>query len=223
MEAPATSLDLGDAARRLANMIRPGTVAETDLAAARARVRYGESPDGAPALTAWLPWLAPAAGEDRDWRPPSIGEQVVLLAPYGELAAAFVLPGAYRDKFPAPGDSGAKRATRYRDGAIIEYDSMSHALKAVLPDGGTASIAAPGGLSVTGDTEIAGDVTIAGAVTIDGSLTVTGDITSQGDISAPQGPVSDASGSMREMRGVFNKHKHLVVHGAIGPPIEKMK
>ena len=210
-EQAAAALDLGDAARRLANAIRPGTVAETDLKAARVRVRYGTAPDGTPALTAWLPWLGAAAGQDRDWRPPSPGEQVVLLAPYGELAAAFVLPGAYTGKFPAPESAGSKRATLYRDGALVEYDSEAHALKAVLPAGGTVSLEAPGGVAVKGDTEIEG------GVTIDGDLSVTGTIKAGKAISSKAG-VSDKSGSMQEMRDTYNVHVHGVAPGPVTPP-----
>ena len=203
MMQPAAALDLGEVARRLANIIRPGTIAETDLSDPknpRARVQYADGP----VLTGWLPWMA-AAGEDRDWRPPSIGEQALVLSPYGEMSAGWILPGAYRDKFPAPSGSPSVRMTAYRDGAIVSYDSDSHELSAVLPDGGTASIAAPGGLSVTGDTEVAGDLAV------EGDLSVTGDI-------AAGGNVSDATGSMAEMRRVFNLHTHGTPPAVTVPP-----
>ncbi len=201
MEQSAAALDLGDAGRRLANLIRPGTVAEVDPAAARVRVQYGTAPSGEPALTAWLPWLPSAAGEYRDWRAPSAGEQVLLLAPYGELAAAFVLPGAYRDSFPAPESSADIRAMLCPDGARIEYDSGEHLLKAVLPSGGKVSIEAPGGVAIEGDTEIDGDVKI------DGNLSVTGTVKAGKAISSKAG-VSDSSGSMQEMRTAYNSHGH---------------
>ena len=221
MEAPAAALDLGEVARRLANVVRAGTVAETDLGEARARVQYGEGPDG-PVLTGWLPWIA-HAGEDRAWRPPSVGEQVVLLAPYGELSAAWILPGAYRDEFPAPESSGAKSATAYRDGAIVCYDAEAHELSATLPDGGTASITAPGGLAVTGDTEIDGDVEIDGDLEVTGEISATKDISAgknisaDGDVTAGKN-VSDRLGSMQQMRTTFNLHTHGVPPGVVVPP-----
>ena len=211
MEQSAAALDLGDAGRRLANLIRPGAVAEIDPAAARVRVQYGTAPNGEPALTAWLPWLPSAAGEYRDWRAPSAGEQVLLLAPYGELAAAFVLPGAYRDSFPAPESAGSKRAMLCPDGARIEYDAGEHLLKAVLPSGGKVSIEAPGGVAIKGDSEIDGDVSI------DGNLSVTGTVKADKAISSKAG-VSDSSGSMQEMRGVYNAHTHGVPPAVTVPP-----
>lgn len=218
IELPAKALDLGELARRAANIVRAGTVAEIDLAAARVRARYGDSPDGGPVLTGWLPWISLAAGEDRDWRPPSIGEQVILLAPFGELSAGFALAGIYLQGFPAPEASGAKRATLYRDGARIEYDSETHALSAVLPDGGKASISAPGGLFVAGDTEIDGDLDVDGDLSVTGDISAGGDISADGSVSAKQ-DVSDKLGSMAEMRRAYNAHVHGVAPGFVTPPI----
>lgn len=212
LEAPAKALDLGEIARRLANIVRPGTVAEVDLESARVRVRYAAGPDGGPVLTGWLPWIAAAAGEDRDWRPPSVGEQVVMLSPFGELSAGWILPGAYRDDYPAPDSSGTKRVTRYRDGAVVSYDSSTHELSAVLPEGGSASITAPDGLSVDGDTAVDGDVSI------DGNLTVTGTVKADGAI-ASKDKVSDPKGDMDEMRTTYNAHVHGVAPGPVTPPI----
>ena len=144
MEAPAKALDLGEVDRRLANVVRPGTVAEVDLAQARARVQYATDKAGLPVLTGWLPWIAAAAGEDRAWRPPSAGEQVLLLSPYGELSAGWILAGAYLAGFPAPDASASKHVTLYRDGARIEYDTREHRLSAALPAGATMALEAPG-------------------------------------------------------------------------------
>lgn len=212
IELPAKALDLGEIARRLANVVRAGTIAEIDLGAARVRVRYGEDPSGGPVLTGWLSWIAPAAGEDRDWRPPSVGEQVLLLAPFGELSAGFALAGIYLASFPAPEASGAKRSMLYRDGARIEYDSETHELSAVLPAAGKASIEAPGGLAVEGDTEITGDLSVTG------DLSATGDISAGGDISAKKG-ISDKLGSMDEMRRTYNAHTHIYAPGFVIPPV----
>lgn len=215
-EAPATALDLGETARRLANVVRAGTVEDVDLAAGRARVRYADGADGEPAVTAPLPWLVPAAGEDRDWRPPSKGEQVLLLSPFGEMSAGWILPGAYRDAFPAPDSSAAKRVTRYRDGAVISYDGDAHELQAVLPAGGSVSLEAPDGVSITGDTDISGDVSITG------DLTVTGEISADGDISS-KSDVSDWTGDIRTMRRIYNLHTHGVPPGTVVPgPNQRM-
>ena len=210
MEAPAKALDFAESLRRLANIVRPGTVAEVDLPAARARVRYATGPDSAPVLTGWLPWMAAAAGEDRAWRPPSVGEQVLLLSPFGEMSAGWILPGAYLEAFPAPETAGAKHVMAYRDGAILAYDAAAHRLSAVLPDGGSAEITAPDGVTITGD------------LTVDGDIGVTGNAGVDGDVESG-GAVSDQKGSMQKMRGTFNLHTHGVPPGTTVPaPNQRM-
>lgn len=215
MSPAAELLDAVEILRRLSNVVRYGRVAETDLARGRARVawagRMGRTQDEV--LSAWLPWLAAAAGEDRSWRAPSVGERVAIISPDGEIASGFVLAGFSSDAFPAPESSGAKSVTAYRDGAIVSYDAEAHELSAVLPDGGTASITATGGLAVTGDTEIDGDVSIDGNLSVTGKIDADGDIASRGSVSA-RDDVQDTLGTMQEMRTVYNSHTHLLP----GPP-----
>lgn len=213
MRPAAELLDAVETLRRLSNVVRYGRVAETDPARGRARVAWASRDIGDDALSAWLPWLSAAAGEDRSWRAPSVGERVAILSPDGEIASGFVLAGFASEAFPAPESSDAKSVTAYRDGAIVSYDAEAHELSAVLPDGGTASITAPGGLAVTGDTEIDGDVTIDGNLSVTGKIDADGDIASRGSVSA-RDDVSDWQGDMRTMRRIYNLHTHLLP----GPP-----
>ncbi|MET1080312.1 MAG: phage baseplate assembly protein V [Pseudomonas sp.] len=143
-----------DQNRRLESLIRHGTIAEVNPGAARCRVKSGGL------LTDWLLWFTPAAGEDTEWRVPSIGEQAVALCPSGDPGVGFVLVGFFSDQFPAPDDSTTNRARHYRDGAVVAYDSATSTLTATLPDGGKAAIIAPGGISVVGDVTITGTVTV---------------------------------------------------------------
>lgn len=113
--------------RRTANQIRFGTVLAVDLAKARVRVQSGEL------QTAWLPWAAGrASGGKRRWDAPEIGEQVLMLAPTGDLRQAVVLPGIYQESAAAPQSSADKDHVVYGDGTVIEYDRASHTLKANL-------------------------------------------------------------------------------------------
>lgn len=133
------SFELADLQRRLANLIRVGVVAELDEAAARVRVKAGGI------TTAWLPWLTTRAGGDRSWWAPEPGEQVLLLAPSGELAQAVVMPAIYQDAHPAPADVRSVRRVEYQDGTVVEYDREQHRHRVSYPDGavmeydGTAS------------------------------------------------------------------------------------
>ena len=48
-------------ARMIENLIRFGTIAETQMKPPRVRVKTGDL------LTGWLPWIALRAGADTDW------------------------------------------------------------------------------------------------------------------------------------------------------------
>jgi phage baseplate assembly protein V len=147
-----------DLIRRLENLLRAGTIADIDPEAPRCRVKTGGL------LTGWLPFFAPRAGSDSEWDPPSAGEQCLVLSPSGNPATGFVLYGIFSDQFPAPDNNLARHRRKYRDGAIVEYDTATHTLTATLPDGGTANLTAPGGVNITGDVHITGNVAVEGLV-----------------------------------------------------------
>lgn len=139
--------------RRIGNLIRLGTVAEADYMHAKVRVRMGEI------VTGWLPWSTSRAGSNATWHAPEVGEQVMVLAPSGELNQAVVLPGIFQTAHPQPVNSADKHHTVYSDGAVLEYDRSAHHLKAVLPAGATLQITADGGLSIIGDIALTGTLT----------------------------------------------------------------
>ncbi|WP_440114211.1 phage baseplate assembly protein V [Acidovorax sp. BL-A-41-H1] len=108
MERPVSQsespLEIG---RRIENILRAGTVAEVRHGKpARCRVRSGEL------LTDWLPWTSGSAGgpSRRQWWPPKVGEQCMVMAPGGDLLNAVVLPGVYSDKAP----QGSENPDAYR-------------------------------------------------------------------------------------------------------------
>ncbi len=158
MLTPDETAALADFERRLANVVRLGVVAEVDHMAARCRVQYDADEAGAPVLTAWLPWVSARAGGDRAWWAPDAGEQVVVLAPSGELTQAVVLPALYCVAHPAPADAPTVHRTVYADGAVVEYDRAAHRLRAALPAGATTELVSPGGVAVTGAVTATGDV-----------------------------------------------------------------
>jgi len=113
---------LAELERRLNNLLRYGTVAQADYAAARVKVQSGEL------LTGWVPWLTRRASHDRDWWPPEIGEQVLLLSPGGDPAQALALPAIYRSAHPAPAAAETVCRIEFSDGGHAEYDRASGAL-----------------------------------------------------------------------------------------------
>lgn len=160
--------------QQINNLLRDGVVTEVDHARHLCRVQTGE------AHTDFLPWLSAAAGELRTWAPPSSGEQVSLLCSDGDLANAIVLRGIYCDQYPAPSNNPSLTLIQFKDGAVVSYDHDAHALSAVLPTGGTVTITADGGTTITGPVTIKGATSIEGQVTITGRAEVSDDVVAAG-------------------------------------------
>lgn len=157
------NFELSDLRRRFANLIRTGTIASVDYATARARVSIGQL------LTAPLPWIASRAGETKEWNAPTVGEQVIILSPCGDLAQGVIIPAIYSTANPANGDAATIHRTTYKDGTVVEYDAAAHKLNA----------------TVNGSAEIeATTITLKGAITLDGAVTATSTIEASGDIKA---------------------------------------
>ncbi|TIH12744.1 phage baseplate assembly protein V [Marinifilum sp. JC120] len=125
MQSPSYGASETD--RRLANVIRIGTVAEADYPKARYRVSFGA------AVTDWLPWLTFRAGGDLSWWAPEVGEQVVVLAPSGETSGGIVLGSIYSKDHPAPADRPTICRVVFKDGAVMEYDRENHVLHSYIP------------------------------------------------------------------------------------------
>ena len=161
--------------RTLGDVARFGTIATVDRAAARITVKIGD------ALSGPIRWASIAGTALTIWSPPSIGEQVLLICPEGELAAAIALRGLYSDAHPAPASDEA-HSLHFGDGALLRYDPVGHALSVSLPEGGTIDITAPGGITITADVDIIGDVAITGDLDVTGEILVTGPITATDDV-----------------------------------------
>ncbi|WIE52404.1 phage baseplate assembly protein V [Pseudomonas sp. GM17] len=170
--------DLATLARLLENLIRFGVVAAVQMKPPRVQVKTGTL------TTAWLPWVALRAGADQEWDPPTVNEQVMLFSPSGQLANGIALTGVFSDHIPANGDRAGLHRRTYRDGAVIEYDSITHHLSAVLPDGGTTDLVSKGGIHIVGPITHEGDYTHQGSYIQTGDQTVTGKVTASVDVIA---------------------------------------
>ncbi|MTC45916.1 phage baseplate assembly protein V [Providencia sp. wls1922] len=112
-----------DIYRLIRNLIRIGVVTAVD-AKKGCRVKTGDLETG------WLNWITLRAGSTRTMNAPSIGEQVIILAIGGELTTAFVLTGIFSNEHLEPTDSLTADHRTYSDGAVIEYEPATGALKA---------------------------------------------------------------------------------------------
>jgi len=159
----------------LASLIRLGTVVSVDLAEARCVVRFGDPDDPAPAQTGPIRWLTPRAGLTRVCSPPSVGEQVLLVCPDGQIGAAVAITGIVQDASPPLGSTTAEMI-EFADGAKITYDPESHELVGVLPGGGTVDVTADGGITLRGDVKIEGNLAVSQSVTVDQTVTASEDV-----------------------------------------------
>jgi phage baseplate assembly protein V len=150
--------DKPDIQRLIGDLVRFGTVASVDHAKATCRVRLEQI------LSGDVPWAGGRAGATRTWSPPSVGEQVVLICPEGDIAAGFIIPGVYSNARPAPAATEGSFSIHFDDGTWLGYDPGAKALTAIVGAGGTALIEAPGGITIRGD------------VTVEGKLTASDDV-----------------------------------------------
>lgn len=118
-----TRMNFAHLNRLIENLIRIGTLQEVDLSACRCRVQTGDI------LSNWLAMPSARAGDTRKWSPLTIGEQVIIVSPSGELGAGIVLPlGIFSDAIAPPSHRAELDLTQYPDGAVVSYNHVSHAL-----------------------------------------------------------------------------------------------
>lgn len=137
---------LNDLGRRLANIIRLGSIFAIDYAAAKARIKIGNLE------TDWLPWLTTNSGENKSWNPPEIDEQVVVFSPCGELNQGVILPSLYRGN--APENSGNIQSITFADGSKVSFDRTSGNLDLDIKGNATIKVAGSAQIEVAGNTEI---------------------------------------------------------------------
>jgi phage baseplate assembly protein V len=148
----------------------------------------------------WMPWTTTRAGFDGEWWAPEVDEQVLVIAPSGNLSQGVIVGSLYRGSLtfdaaaddiaprdPIPSDKEIHRRI-YKDGSSVTYDRNSHNLSMVVksaPDAAkeiSATITADESIVLTaGTTRITinqdGAVDIAAQgndITISGNVKVTG-------------------------------------------------
>ncbi|MDL4863270.1 phage baseplate assembly protein V, partial [Halomonas elongata] len=188
--------------RLIHNIARLGTIAAVDHGRARVRVRDGEL------LTAWLPWVEQRAGTTRTWNPPTEGEQVLLISPGGDPAAAVVITGLYRQAHPAPASTGDVWHTVMPDGAVIEYDHATSHLQATLP--GSATLDAQADVTVTTPAKL--KATAGSGATINANTVINGNLTLNGNFSQPGGKSASIAADVAFTGAVTSNGKDISSH-----------
>lgn len=158
-------MNIADIERRLENIIRIAEISDVDLSDPqnpKCRCTVGEI------TTNWLSIGQTRMGKVKDWNPPSVGEQVVLVSPSGDLSQAVIIASLSSTANPATDTDPKKPKRTYPDGAVIEYDYEAHKLTASLPTGATFELTSDGGLKITGDIDLDGKLTTTKDVVIKG-------------------------------------------------------
>lgn len=194
--------------RILANLIRVGVVSQLDEANARVIVKVGGL------TTDWLPWITARAGATRTWSAPRPGEQVIVLAPYGDPAQAVVLPSIYQDAYAAPASTKDVERTVYPDGTSVDYNSTSNTLNITVA-GSAKVIINCKEATINADTSVTlntPQTTCKGKLTVEGLLTYLAGMqgsTGSGTSATISGNVAFSGGSLTHNgKNIGSTHTH---------------
>lgn len=183
------SFSQADGANRLANVIRPGTVTEIQLGRP-AKVRV-EIEDGW--VSDFVPVFQLAAGRVRSWSAPKSGEQVVLLAPSGEMTTAMALRGlGYGDFLATQAGELITVLGEWDDGAVETYDEADHVRRLELPAGGKLEVTSGAMTASFAEDAISLKVGSAELKIAGGSITLTGNVNLGGEGGLPVARNTDA-------------------------------
>lgn len=150
--------------RKSYNMMRYGNIHSINSSNDKAKVSF----DNGQIITDFLPWLAGASGDVRIYRVPTVGEQVLLISPAGEMNMGVILCGIFTDDYPAPVSDANVHKIQYVDGGYFEYnfqtgDMNVHATGNInIISAGSVSITAPNDVNIQGNLHVSGDVTAGG-------------------------------------------------------------
>lgn len=134
---------LAELERKVAGSARHGTVAEVDPAAGTVRLKLGDGPDG-PFLSPPIPY-AQTMGALKAHIPPSVGQNMTLIAPGGDWRQAVAIGLSASDSNPSPSGAGNQH--------VITFGSVTITLTSsglTIVAGGTTVQISGGGVTVTG-------------------------------------------------------------------------
>ena len=128
----------------LKNIIRAGRVSSVYPASCSVRVAFEDG------LVSYdLPVIVPQSLKTKDYCLPDVGEHVVCIFLPNGNAQGFCLGAFYSDEDLPPVSNPDKRAVRFADGTLIEFDRSSSTL--IIDAKGPIIIKAAGNVTVTGD------------------------------------------------------------------------
>ena len=125
-----------DMERRMRGVFRQGVVAEVDPAAGTVRLNLGDGPQG-PYLSAPVPY-AQTAGAVKLHNPPSVGQQMMIMAPGGDMRQSLAMPFGFSDQNASPSGAGDQHVmtfgsvtvTMAQDSLVIQVGSSTVTIEA---------------------------------------------------------------------------------------------
>jgi len=172
--------------RLIDNIASVGTISETQSAKGKALARVKLLKR----TTAFYPILSFSNTFKRHFIPARVGEQVLVIHPFGEASVGFIIRGIFnkgRKEHSLSNDH--TEVMDFEDGTVITYDTKAKELKINASNKITIICKAA---TVTADTvDITATTTNNGDVTINGNLTVSGDVSSGGTITDTLGDLTN--------------------------------
>lgn len=116
-----------DLERRLDNTVRHGVVSDVDAAKQVARLKIGGT-DEEPMKSAWVPY-AQIAGAMKVHSPPSVGQNMTLLMPTGDIRQALAVPFTWNNANPSPSNKLDEHIMKFGDVTVtVKADSLTLAV-----------------------------------------------------------------------------------------------
>lgn len=140
---------IGELERRLGSMSRIGVVREVDPAKGVARVALQDGENG-DFLTPFIPWEEAGTGLAKTHMPPSVGQQVTVRSPTGDLHDASIQGGLNSDANPRPSAKGDEYVLLQIGAALISVKDGGDQM--VFEIGGVSLTLSASGLEVSGGT-----------------------------------------------------------------------
>jgi phage baseplate assembly protein V len=206
--------------RQINNLVSFGTISQTKSADGKslARVKLGDRESD------FLPSLSLVNSFFKVYSPMRVGEQVVVVSPFGEASGGFILRSIFNRSFKEPSWADDTTAgVEFEDGTTITYNTSSKELKidavdkitiicesaSVTADDVTISANTVDIIAITsntGDVNINGKLTVTDAIVASGGIAVSGGsgASFDGDISS-SGSL-DVGGSISDSKGDLTNH-----------------
>lgn len=112
--------------QKMNNLIRFGYIeAQEDIDCENQKVRVRLSEEF---KTGWLIFTPERAGSSSFWNPPEVGENVLIICPYGEILQGIVIKSVYSEPFPSPGNDKNIVREKFGDHIFLDYDKKNGAV-----------------------------------------------------------------------------------------------